>query len=270
MKNDKFERSNRETRQPREDRFEDVKELADDLVIGRNAVLETLKSGRAIDKIMISRGEHNGSIGQIITLARDKNIVIKEVDSKKLDFLCGNGNHQGIVACTAAHEYATLEDIFDYAQQKGEAPFILILDEIEDSHNLGAIIRTAEASGVHGILIPKRRSASLNYIVAKTACGALEYVKVARVANLPSALDELKKRNVWIYGADMAGQNYSTTDYSGAVGLVIGSEGSGIGRLMKEKCDFIVSMPMYGKLNSLNASVAAGILMYEVANQRSK
>lgn len=247
----------------------EIKELPDDLVIGRNAVNEVLKTGRAIDKILVSRGARTGSINTITAICRDRGIVVKEVDSKKLDFLCGNGNHQGIVACVAAHEYATVDDIFNYAESQGESPFILICDEIEDSHNLGAIIRTAEASGVHGIIIPKRRSASLNYIVAKTACGALEYVKVARVANLPSTIDELKKRNVWIYGADMDGTSYCETNYDGAVGLIIGSEGSGLGRLVKEKCDFIVSLPMKGKVNSLNASVAAGILMYEISKQRS-
>lgn len=244
--------------------------LPDDLIIGRNAVNEALKSGRAIDKIMISRGERGGSINKIIALCRDKGIVVKEVDPKKLDFLCGNGNHQGITASCAAHAYASVDDIFDCAAERDEPPFILILDEIEDGHNLGAIIRTAEACGVHGIIIPKRRSASLNYIVAKTACGALEYVKVARVANLPTTVDELKKRGVWIYGADLEGADYDHTDYSGPAGLVIGSESSGIGRLMKEKCDFIVRIPMCGKINSLNASVAAGVLMYEVVKQRLK
>lgn len=247
----------------------ETRELPDDLVIGRNAVNEVLKAGRAIDKIMISRGDRTGSINKIIALCKDRGIVVKEVDGKKLDFLCGNGNHQGIVACVAAHEYATVEEIFNYANSRNEPPFILICDEIEDSHNLGAIIRTAEASGVHGIIIPKRRSASLNYIVAKTASGALEYVKVARVANLPSTIDQLKKENVWIYGADMEGTNYSEVNYSGAVGLIIGSEGSGLGRLVREKCDFVVSLPMKGKVNSLNASVAAGILMYEISKQRS-
>lgn len=243
-------------------------ELPDNLIIGRNAVNEAIKSGRTIDKIMISRGERSGSIGKIIAQCREKGIVVKEVDPKKLDFLCGGGNHQGVVASCAAHTYATVEDIIAYAESKNEPPFILILDEIEDAHNLGAIVRTAEASGVHGIILPKRRSASLNYIVAKTACGALEYVKVARVANLPCVIDDLKKRNIWIYGADMDGGDFAATDYSGPVGLVIGSEGSGMGRLVREKCDFIVSIPMQGKINSLNASVAAGVLMYEVVKQR--
>lgn len=248
--------------------FNAVDQLPEDLVIGRNAVMETLKSGRPVDKIMISRGERSGSIAKITALCREKGIVVKEVDGKKLDFLSAGGNHQGVAASCAAHEYATVDEIFEYAASRNETPFILILDEIEDGHNLGAIIRTAECCGAHGIILPKRRSASLNYIVAKTACGALEYVKVARVANLPGTVDELKKRGLWIYGADMDGSDYDATDYSGPVGLVIGSEGKGIGRLMREKCDFIVSIPMRGKINSLNASVAAGVLMYEVVKQR--
>lgn len=246
-----------------------MKEIPDDLIIGRNAVTEALKSQRAIDSVMVARGERNGSIGKIIATCREKGIVIKEVDSKKLDFLAGGANHQGVIANAAAHEYSSVDDIFEYAESKGEQPFIIICDEIEDPHNLGAIIRTAEASGVHGVIIPKRRSASLNYIVAKTASGALEYVRVARVANLGSTIDELKKRGVWIYAADMDGQNYYDVDFTGAAALVIGSEGNGIGRLVREKSDFIVSLPMKGKINSLNASVAAGILMYEVARQRT-
>lgn len=248
----------------------DRNSLPEDLVPGRNAVSEVLKSGRPVDKVLVSRGERGGSIGKILALCREKGIVIKEVDSRKLDMLCAGSNHQGIAACCAAHEYVTVDALFDYAQSKNEPPFFLVLDEIEDGHNLGAILRTAESVGVHGVILPKRRSASLNYIVAKTACGALEYVKVARVPNLPTAIDELKKRGVWIFGADMDGQPYNQTDYSGPAALVIGSEGQGLGRLVREKCDFIVSIPMYGKINSLNASVAAGVLMYEAVKQRHK
>lgn len=241
----------------------------DNLIIGRNAVIELLKSGREIENVLIAKGEREGSITRIIALCKEKRIVIKNVDRKKLDFMCGaNANHQGVVANVPAHEYSSVDEILEYAEQKGEKPFIIICDEIEDSHNLGAIIRTAEACGVHGIIIPKRRNVGLNFIVAKTSCGALEYVKVARVSNLASTIDELKKKNIWVYAADMDGQPWCKTDYSGGVALVVGNEGSGVGRLIKEKCDVTVSLPMQGKVNSLNASVAAGIIMYEIARQR--
>ena len=238
------------------------------LIIGRNAVLEALKSERAIDTLLVAKGEHGGSVGRIIAACRDKGTVIKEVDKRKLDFLCGGGNHQGVAAYAASHEYAELEDIFSLANEKGEEPFIIICDELEDPHNLGAIIRTAECAGAHGIIIPKRRSVSLTWAVSKASAGALEYMPVVRVTNLAATLDELKERGVWIYSADMDGKPYFQTDFSGAVGLVIGSEGNGVGKLIREKSDFIVSLPLKGKINSLNASVAAGILMYEVARQR--
>lgn len=240
-----------------------------DMIIGRNAVSEALASGRPIDAVLVTRGEKNGSLGRIIAQCRDRGIVIKEVDGKKLDSMCSNANHQGVIMFAAAHEYATIDDMFDLAKERGEEPFILILDELEDPRNLGAIVRTAETAGAHGVIIPRRRSASLSFSVAKTAAGALEYVPVAKVANLPGTIDELKKRGLWIYGADMNGTTWCQQDYKGAVGLVIGSEGNGIGRLVKEKCDFMVSLPMKGHITSLNASVAAGILMYEISRQRS-
>ena len=239
-----------------------------DLIIGRNAVAEALKSEREIDSLIVARGERSGSMGKLIAQAREKGAVVKEVDRKKLDLMCGNGNHQGVAAYVAAHEYAEVEDIFAAAQAKGEKPFIIVCDEVEDPHNLGAIIRSADAAGAHGVIIPKRRNASLSYAVGKTSAGAIEYVPVARVPNIPSVLDELKERGVWIYGADMDGKSWHETDFSGGVALVIGSEGRGLGRLVKEKCDFIVSLPMKGSVNSLNASVAAGILMFEVSRQR--
>ena len=235
------------------------------LIIGRNAVSEALKSGREIDTLLVADGSCAGSVGQIIRLCRDKGIVIKEVERKKLDMICSGSAHQGVAAYVAAHEYASVEDIFAYAEEKGEAPFIVVCDEIEDPHNLGAIIRTAECAGVHGVIIPKRRSASLNFTVGKTSAGALEYMRVARVSNLASTIDELKEKGCWVYGADMDGTDYKKTDFSGAVVLVIGSEGKGIGKLIRQKCDAIVSLPMKGNINSLNASVAAGILMYEVS-----
>ena len=239
-----------------------------DLVIGRNAVSESLRSGRLMDKVLVAKGNRSGSIGKIIAICREKHIVVKEVDSKKLDFMCGNMNHQGVIAIAAACEYSTLDDIFALAEQRDEKPFIVICDEIEDPHNLGAIIRTAECAGAHGVVIPKRHGAGLTSIVGKTSAGAIEHIPVARVGNITSALEALKERGVWIYGADMNGEDYRKTDFSGAVGLVVGSEGAGIGRLVKDNCDFLVSIPMSGRISSLNASVAAGILMYEVARGR--
>lgn len=246
-----------------------IKGESTDLIIGRNAISEALKSGRAIDTLLVIRGERNGSVGRIIAECKEKGIVVKEVDKKKLDFMCPKGNHQGVVAYAAVHEYSSVEDIFALAEQRGEDPFIIICDELEDPHNLGAIIRTAETSGAHGIIIPKRRNASLSWAVGKSSAGAVEYVPVARVGNLASTVEELKKRGLWIYSADMDGQNWCETDFSGPVGLVVGSEGFGVSRLIREKSDFIVSLPMKGKITSLNASVAAGILMYEVCRQRS-
>ncbi len=239
-----------------------------DLIIGRNAVSEALKNDRPIDTVLVLKGERNGSIGRILAECREKKIVIKEVDKKKLDFLCGQGNHQGIAAWAAVHEYSTVEAMLELAKERQEDPFIIICDELEDPHNLGAIIRTAETTGAHGVIIPKRRNASLTWAVGKASAGAVEYVPVARVSNLVSTIDELKKQGFWIYTADMNGSNWCQTDFSGAVALVIGSEGKGVGRLIKEKSDFVVSLPMRGKITSLNASVAASVLMYEVARQR--
>ena len=239
-----------------------------DLIIGRNAVAELIKSGREIDTLFIAKGEKNGTVGMLAGKCRDMGAVIKEVDRKKLDFMCGRANHQGVAAVCAVHSYSTVEEILDYAAQKGEALFIVACDGIEDPHNLGAIIRTAEAAGVHGIIIPKRRSASLNYTVGKTSAGALEYMRVARVPNMAAALDGLKKQGLWIYGEDMDGEDAKSADLSSAAVLVIGSEGSGISRIVREKCDYIISIKMKGKINSLNASVAGGILMYEFAYKR--
>lgn len=240
----------------------------DDILAGRNCVNEALRSGRTLDSVYVARGERTGSIGAIIAKCRDQGVPIKEVAPIKLDSMCGGAMHQGIAAVTAAHEYASVDDIFALAASRNESPFIIMADEIEDPHNLGAIIRTAEAAGAHGVIIPKRRSAGLTITVARAACGALEYVPVARVGSLVAEIALLKERGVWIYAADMSGQPWCQTDFSGAVALVIGSEGQGIGRLIKEKCDVAVSLPMSGNIASLNASVAAGILMYEVARQK--
>ncbi len=238
------------------------------IICGRNSVLEAVRSGREIDRLLIAHGSTGGSVAAIIAKCSAKGILIKEVSPQKLDFLCGNANHQGVAVMFSAQEYCEVSDILDYAKEKNENPFIIICDEIEDPHNLGAIIRSAEACGVHGIIIPKRRSASLNATVAKSASGALEYMRVARVTNIANEIESLKKNGIWVFGADMDGKDYTQFDYSIPVALVIGNEGKGIGRLVGEKCDEIISLPMCGKINSLNASVAAGVLMYEVVRKR--
>lgn len=240
----------------------------DDIIVGRNPVSEALRGGRKIDRILVSKGEKNGAVVGILAKAKKKNIPIKEVDPRKLDYTSGHANHQGIIAFAAVKEYASVDDIFELAESRGEKPFIVVLDEIEDPHNLGAIIRTAECTGVHGIIIPKRRSVGLSFAVSKASAGAVEYVPVARVTNISNTIEELKKRGVWVYGADMNGENYTDCDFSGATALVIGNEGKGISRLVREKCDAIVSLPMKGKIKSLNASVAAGVLMYAVAAKK--
>ena len=237
------------------------------VIIGRNAVTEALRSGRELDKLFIAHGS-SGAVQAIVAKCVQRGVVVKEVPATKLDFLSGGGNHQGVVLMAAAHAYATVEDMLRLAESRGEAPFLLLCDEIEDPHNLGAIIRTAEAAGAHGVIIPKRRAATLTSAVAKAACGALEYLPVAKVTNLAAEIDALKERGLWIYGAEMCESPWCQTDWTGPVALVIGSEGKGLGMLIKRKCDGLVSMPMLGKINSLNASVAAGILMYEVARQR--
>ena len=246
-----------------------INEQKPDVIAGRNAVSEAIRSGRPIDKILVARGDRSGAVVGILAKAREKQIPVKEADRTKLDFLSGSAPHQGIVALAAAKEYCTVEDILAYAQERGEPPFLVILDELEDPHNLGAIIRTAECTGVHGVIIPKRRSASLSYTVGKASAGAIEYMRVARVTNIANLIDELKERGVWIYGADMNGTDYLQCDMSGACAIVIGNEGKGIARLVREKCDVIVSLPMKGHINSLNASVAAGILMYHALKGRN-
>ena len=238
------------------------------IIFGRNPVLEAIRSGREIDRLYIAHGVTSGSISEIIAKCSARGILIKEISSQKLDYYCNGGNHQGVALMIASHEYSTVEEILEFAKTRNESPFIIICDEIEDPHNLGAIIRTAESCGVHGIIIPKRRSASLNATVAKTSAGALEYMKVARVTNIASTIDLLKKEGVWIFGADMDGKDYKKFDYSVPLALIIGNEGKGIGTLTRKKCDEIISLPMNGKINSLNASVAAGILMYEVLKHR--
>lgn len=261
---------NKETREKRDRTPNNEEERYKDVIAGRNCVKEALSSGRAIEYVMVARGTKGGPVGNLMALAKEKSIPVKEADSKKLDFMCGGAVHQGIIALAAVKEYATLEDIFETAKSRNEEPFIIVLDEIEDPHNLGAIIRTAECTGAHGVIVPKRRSAGLSYTVGKSSAGAVEYVNVARVTNIPNVIDELKERGVWVFGADMDGQDSAKTNLSGAVALVIGNEGKGIGRLVRSKCDGILSLPMKGNINSLNASVAAGVLMYDVLRQRNK
>ena len=239
------------------------------IICGRNPVLEALRSGREIDRLLVAHGTGGGSVTAIIAKCRAKGILIKEISPQKLDYYCGGANHQGVAVMFASQEYTTVEDMFALAETRGEKPFLIICDEIEDPHNLGAIIRTAEATGVHGVIIPERRSASLNATVAKAACGALEYVPVARVTNIANTIDALKQRGVWVFGADMDGDDYTRTDFDTPCALVIGNEGKGIGALTAKKCDAVISLPMCGKINSLNASVAAGILMYEVVRSRN-
>lgn len=239
-----------------------------DIIAGRNPVMEAIRSGRSIESILVAKGERSGLVVAIIAKAKQKNIPVKDVDSKKLDFLAKGVNHQGIVAQCAVKEYSALEDIFALAEERGESPFIIVLDKIEDPHNLGAIIRTAECAGAHGVIIPERRSAGLSYTVEKTSAGALEYMPVVRVKNISAVLQKLKDKGIWVYGADMDGEHYKKVNFDGAVALVIGNEGKGISPLVAKDCDVIVSLPMKGKINSLNASVAAGILMYEIADKR--
>jgi len=242
----------------------------EDQVEGRNSVTELLKSGKDINKLYVQKGEKHGSINEIIKLAKQNKVVITELDRAKLDQMSESHNHQGVIAIVPPYEYCDVDEILEYAKRKNESPFILILDEIEDPHNLGSIIRTAECSGVHGIIIPKRRSVQVNATVNKTSAGAAQYVKVARVNNLTEIIKYLKENDVWIYGTDIEGKcYYNEQKYNGGVAIVIGSEGFGMSRLVKENCDFLVKIPMVGKINSLNASVSAGILMYEVFNQRN-
>lgn len=240
-----------------------------DVIFGRNPVMEAVKSGRAIESVIVARGNRSGAIAAILAKAREKGIVIKEVDPKKLDYMTGMASHQGIAATASVKEYSTVEDILNTAKEKGEDPFIIILDEIEDPHNLGAIIRTAECAGAHGVIISQRRSAGLTFAAGKASAGAVEYMNVARVVNIPNVIDKLKENGIWVYGADMDGELYTSAPLTGPIAIVIGNEGKGIGPLVRKKCDGVVSLPMTGKISSLNASVAAGVLAYEIVRQRT-
>ena len=240
-----------------------------DIIEGRNSVIELLNSDRDINKILISKGEKHGSINKIIGIAKEKGIIIVETEKNKLDSMSETKNHQGVIAIVPPFNYSEVEDILEYAKQKNEEPFIIILDGIEDPHNLGSIIRTAETAGVHGIILPKRRAANVNATVSKVSAGAVEYMKIARVNNLTDTIKDLKEAGLWIIGTEMETKTeYYNQDLKGSIGIVIGSEGFGMSRLVKENCDILVKIPMKGKITSLNASVSTGIIIYEALKQR--
>lgn len=264
----KYEEYNEEVR---EEKSRDDREPRKDIIEGRNAVIEALRAGRAIDKIYLAKGETDKTLGHIASKARAAGTVVVETERRKLDQMSYTGAHQGVVAVCAVREYCSIDDILAVAAERGEDPFVIICDEITDSHNLGAIIRSAECAGAHGVIIPKRRSAGLTAIVGKASAGAVEHMAVARVPNITNAIKELKQAGLWIYGTAADGQSpLWKTNFTGPIGLVIGSEGEGMSRLVAENCDVTVSIPMRGKVSSLNASAAATVLMYEVFHQRTK
>ncbi|WP_419882650.1 23S rRNA (guanosine(2251)-2'-O)-methyltransferase RlmB [Peribacillus sp. B-H-3] len=243
--------------------------MSEEYIIGKNPVLEALRSERDINKIWIAEGSQKGQMQQIFSLAKENGVLVQIVPKKKIDQMA-EGNHQGVAALVAAYEYSEVDDLFAVAEERNEAPFFILLDEIEDPHNLGSIMRTADAVGAHGIIIPKRRAVGLTATVAKASTGAIEYIPVARVTNMARTIDELKERAVWIVGTDAKGSDdYRSMDGKMAIGLVIGSEGKGMGRLVRDKCDFLINLPMAGRVTSLNASVAASLLMYEVYRKRN-
>ncbi len=240
------------------------------IIAGRNPVAEAMRSGRAIDCLYIPKGRQEGQLAAIIAKARKLQIPIKEADPRKLSHMCNGANHQGIVAVAAAVEYSSLEDMLSLSEERGEPPLLIVCDGIEDPHNLGAIIRSAECAGAHGVIIPKRRSVGLTYAVSRASAGAVEHMPVMRAQNLSGLIEDLKSRGIWCFAADMDGSPWDRTDFTGPTALVIGSEGRGVSRLVKEKCDGAVSLPIRGKVNSLNASVAAGVLCYEALRQRTE
>ena len=247
----------------------DNNEIKNELIEGRNAVIEALRAGRAIDKIFIARGDVDKTLGHIASKAREKGIVVVESDRRKLDFMSQTKAHQGVIAVCAVRDYCSIEDILALAAERGEPPFVIVCDEISDPHNLGAIIRTAECVGAHGVIIPKRRSVGLTAVVGKASAGALEYLPVARVSNLVSTIRDLQKAGVWVFGTAADGDTgLYAADLKGPAAIVIGNEGEGMSRLVSEACDFKVSIPMHGRISSLNASNAAAILLYEAVRQR--
>ena len=264
-KNDAYKK-----KQPRNDRprqREENEEVAENIVVGRNAVRELLKSGRDIDKIFVQRGEREGSIVVLVAEAVERKIPVVEVDKIKLDKLSGFSVHQGVVAMAAEKEYCTVEDILNIAKERGERPLIVISDGISDPHNLGALIRCAEGVGAHGIIIPKRRAVGLTSVVTKASAGAIEHMAIAKVVNIASCIDELKEKGIWVFAAEAGGEAYYKTDVKCGCALVFGSEGDGVSKLVKDKSDYIVSIPMYGKVNSFNVSTAAAIILAEVSKQ---
>jgi 23S rRNA (guanosine2251-2'-O)-methyltransferase len=254
----------------RDESAEGEADRSEGMIEGRNAVTEALRAGRPLDKVFIAKGETDASLGHIASKARQAGAVVVETDRRKLDAMSVTKAHQGVIALASVKSYSSIEEILQLARDRNEAPFVIVCDEISDPHNLGAIIRTAECTGAHGIIIPKRRSAGMTAVVSKTSAGAVEYMAVARVANITAALSELKKAGVWVYGADTEGATHLwQTDLTGPAALVIGSEGEGLSRLVLENCDFKVRIPMVGKISSLNASVSASVIMYEALRQRS-
>ena len=252
-------------------REEDIQEEKrfDDQIEGRNSVLELLESGKDINKIFVSRGEKHGSINKILAIAKEKRIIVVEKDKKQMDEMAQEENYQGVIAIVPPFEYVEIEDILNTAKERGEDPFVLVLDGIEDPHNLGSIIRTAETAGVHGIIIPKRRAVSVNSTVNKTSAGAVEHMKIARVTNISDTIEELKQAGLWICGTDISAERYYyNQDLTGPLGIVIGNEGKGISEKVKKNCDFNVKIPMKGKVTSLNAAVSTGIIVYEAVKQR--
>ena len=264
MKNDQFDRKRTKTGPQRPE------EPDEGLIEGRNALSEALKSGRAIDKLYVAEGSTDRAVARLAALAKEAGAVVVPTDRRKLDQMSPTGAHQGVIAAVAAHEYASVNDILDLAARRGEAPLIVICDELSDPHNLGAIIRTAECAGAHGVIIPKRRSVGLTAVVAKTSAGAVEYLPVARVANVVNTIRELKEKGVWVYGtaADADSELYRT-ELTGPTAIIIGNEGEGMSRLVRESCDVLVSIPMKGKISSLNASAAAAVMLYEALRQRA-
>lgn len=240
------------------------------LVYGRNPVKELLRSERSVDKLFVVKGVRDGSISYLVQMAIEKKIPVVEAEKQKLDALCAGGNHQSIAAIAAAKEYSSIEDIIEIANSRGEKPLVVILDGVEDPHNLGAIIRSAECCGVHGVIIPKHRSATLNSVVAKSSAGALEYMAIAKETNITATIEKLKKLGFWVFGAEAGGEPHYNVDFNVPCALVFGSEGEGISRLVRENCDYIVSIPLYGKTNSMNVSAAAAVIISEAAHQHRK
>jgi 23S rRNA (guanosine2251-2'-O)-methyltransferase len=262
------DRENKKGDFTRRDNSEKIMEENENVVEGRNPVIEVLKSNRTLEKLYVAKGNVEGSIKVILSMAKEKGYVISEVDKRKLDEMSTTGSHQGVIAIVSPYTYSSIDEILEYAKQKGEDPFIIILDEIEDPHNLGSIVRSANVCGAHGVIIPKRRSALVTATVIKSSAGAVEHTKIAKITNINQTIEELKKKGVWVAGTDMNGEVCYKANLKGPMAIVIGSEGKGISKLVRENCDLIISIPMKGEINSLNASVAAGIVMYEGMRQR--